>query len=340
MTGPAAPLWGSITLRNWLLEGGRPDRTSPLLSRWRSAAFDISLSLQSALPPPPTLDQPPLFILGLWRSGTTLLHELIGRVPGHAAPRTRQCFRPASFRLSSPPTGSVPVPRPMDDLMVSAESAQEDEFALLLLGCQSLYRGFLDPRRLSALDPLLEGADADTWVPPATAFLRGVLSDSGKRLVVKSPNHLFRARSLLAAFPDSPILITLRDPAETYWSNLRMWTSMCALYGLWEPPSGAIEDFLSRAIAAAADSLVELVERRDRPMAIVSFATLASDPAATAERALARIGLSTPNAAKALKDSAPVLAATPRTPRKTVPDCAAAACRKLADVQAHIGSPV
>src|SRR5210317_1805419 len=37
------------------------------------------------------LESQPVFILGHWRSGTTLLHELLAADPSHMAPTTYQC---------------------------------------------------------------------------------------------------------------------------------------------------------------------------------------------------------------------------------------------------------
>ncbi|MEO8269188.1 MAG: sulfotransferase, partial [Aureliella sp.] len=37
---------------------------------------------------------PPIFILGHWRSGTTLLHEMLVGDPQFACPNTFQCFAP------------------------------------------------------------------------------------------------------------------------------------------------------------------------------------------------------------------------------------------------------
>lgn len=336
MNAQAEPLWGGSTLRTWLREGGTPERSSPLLSRWRAKAFDISLAMQSALPPAPPFAAPPLFILGLWRTGTTLLHQMLDAVPGHGSPQTWQCFRPASFRLARPPAAAVPIPRPMDGLLVGADSPQEDEFALLLLGCPSLYRGFLDPRRLSELAPLLGSADAGDWVAPTRDFLRAVQPTGDVRLIVKSPNHLFRAEALLPAFPDSPLILTLRDPADTYWSNVRMWTAMADLYGLWAPTAGAIEAFVARAIAAGAEHLARLGEVRDRPIAIVSFERLAADPVGEALRALDTLGIPCPKGPRAGMERAARSGAQASTQRRPVPDFAEAPRRRLAAVQASL----
>ena len=47
------------------------------------------------------LEQDPIFVIGHWRSGTTLLHELLVRDPRHTYPDTYACFAPNHFLISS-----------------------------------------------------------------------------------------------------------------------------------------------------------------------------------------------------------------------------------------------
>ncbi|MFM8401327.1 MAG: sulfotransferase, partial [Pirellula sp.] len=46
------------------------------------------------------IQRPPVFILGHWRSGTTLLQEYLGLDPRFASPTTYQCFAPWHFLLT------------------------------------------------------------------------------------------------------------------------------------------------------------------------------------------------------------------------------------------------
>src|SRR4051812_4498038 len=105
--------------------------------------------------------------------------------------------------ITGRPRSPAQQPRPMDNLVIGTDSPQEDEFAWLLLGGDSAYRGFLDPSRLpdlaSTLDP--ERWQRDPW--PAEDRWRTFLGQvsaqdsQGRRLLLKSPNHTFRALGLL-----------------------------------------------------------------------------------------------------------------------------------------------
>ena len=70
--------------------------------------------------------------------------------------------------------------RPMDQVTIRADSPQEDEFALTAMGVPSVYRGFLDPRRLPELKSLLDPifwAEADpSWLKKLEDFWPGAES--------------------------------------------------------------------------------------------------------------------------------------------------------------------
>ncbi|MCB1496736.1 MAG: sulfotransferase, partial [Bauldia sp.] len=89
--------------------------------------------------------QPPVFIIGHWRTGTTLLHELLDCDPRFAAPTTFQCMFPESFlmtqRLVRPWIKRLlPATRPFDNMSFGPDRPQEDEFALLNTGMRTPYR--------------------------------------------------------------------------------------------------------------------------------------------------------------------------------------------------------
>jgi len=74
------------------------------------------------------LERPPVFILGHWRSGTTLLHEYLGLDPQFASPTTYQCFAPWHFLLTEGLIARygnwlLPDRRPMDNMLKSLASA-------------------------------------------------------------------------------------------------------------------------------------------------------------------------------------------------------------------------
>jgi len=127
------------------------------------------------------ISAPPLFILGHWRSGTTLLHELLILDPRHAFPTTYQCLEPNHFILTERILTRVfnfllPGRRPMDNMAAGWDRPQEDEFALCMLGVPSPYLTIAfpnhGPQYLEYLD--LEGSSPcrrEQWKKAFHGFL-------------------------------------------------------------------------------------------------------------------------------------------------------------------------
>jgi hypothetical protein len=265
--------------------------------RWQSLWFERNLAIQACLPRASVLDQDPLFVLGLWRSGTTYLHELLSACPGLHSPSTAQCMNPASFRLRAPPGGEKSAGRPMDGLTIDTYSPQEDEFALLALGVPSAYRGFFDPRRLPELTHWL---DPDNWaagLPKGWAakwieFLLGVQAGATGRLVIKSPGHSFRINALPELFPRAAFIWLVRDPLETFFSNRKMWGAMLERYALWDWDTEMIDGFLGRAFECAAESLrrATILLPKER-LVVMRFSELTGATVSTMQRANQRLTL-------------------------------------------------
>ena len=64
----------------------------------------------------------PIFILGLWRSGTTLLHFLMSKDEKFCSPNNFQCIFPNTFntmwKLFPFNATKIPAPRPQDNMVI------------------------------------------------------------------------------------------------------------------------------------------------------------------------------------------------------------------------------
>jgi hypothetical protein len=284
------PLFGGRALADWIRAGGRPARrVTAYVPRlcWHASWFEHNWSTQVRRLDKTNLPDDPVFVVGLWRSGTTALHELLAAATDWPTPQTWQCFNPSSCFLAPPPASDTPVDRPMDQGRISARSPQEDEFALLLLGEPSLYRAFIDPRRLlPCAETLWSSGDAplERW----QTFVRGIsLGASGRRLLLKSPTHTFRMSRLRATFPRARFVWMARNPGEMIASNLKMWRVMFDLYALWPCPTGILEAFLDRMVEASTRVLTECLDEMHRDNLLwVDFEELRAAPKVTLERVL------------------------------------------------------
>lgn len=283
----AGPLWRTLGL------------ATRAQLRWRStwATINRRLSEARAADAPPLA--PPLFIAGPWRSGTTVMHELLTAATGWPTPLTWQCMNATAFQLLPAPPASSGVARPMDGLEISALSPQEDEFALLTLGVDSAYRGFLMPERLGqllhTLDPAYWDAHEDAWRPRFESFMAGALASLGRpgeRLILKSPNHSFRLPALLRRFPEAQVVWMVRDAATVFHSNRKMWQAMFAEHSLTGRAADGLDEFLGAALQSCAQVLKRLrAELPAHRWIAVEQPALASDPRASVARVMAQLGL-------------------------------------------------
>ena len=287
--GPAF-LPAGTALASWLGAGAehRSRRRALWTYRWKAYWFDRNWRTQQKLFAVRGFagegGRNLLFVLGFWRSGTTLAHELLASGPRMAAPRTWQCMNPSAFRTAGPPRSRTAVTRPMDAVLVDALSPQEDEFALLARGAPSVYRAWLDPRRW---EETLSALEQDTWLALPESqwladwrtFLGWCTPENAAVLVVKSPNHVFRLRAIRRAWPRARFVWTLRDPADTWFSNRKMWRAMTALYGLWEWRPGDLDRLLCHAMRQYAAALRWAADALDPQAAVyLDFDRLTRSP--------------------------------------------------------------
>ncbi|MGH8259514.1 MAG: sulfotransferase [Steroidobacteraceae bacterium] len=312
------PLYGSRPLADWVRAGGRPARRVPAHSlrlAWHAHWFEHNWRTASARLAACPLPDDPVFILGFWRSGTTVLHELLAAATGWTTPRTWQCFNPSTCFLMGPPARETAVERPMDRGRIATFGPQEDELALLLLGEPSLYRAFIDPRRLAECARHAKAeSQATTATATATAtaapselprwqmFLRGIASvpaapsvpaalpapaPPSARLLLKSPNHTLRLPLLRATFPRARFIWIGRDSGEVLASNVRMWRTMMERYALWTMPPGELEPFLLELLGACARALERCLDELTREQLLwIDFAGLTAQPRPVLETVL------------------------------------------------------
>ncbi len=299
--------------------------------RWRSAWATLNRKLSEARVAEAPPLAPPLFIVGPWRSGTTVMHELLTAATGWPTPLTWQCMNATAFQLLPAPPHKSGVARPMDGLEISALSPQEDEFALLTLGVDSAYRGFLMPERLAelrhTLDPRYWSEHEAEWLPRFERFMAGVLASSGqagRRLILKSPNHSLRLPALLKRFPEVQVVWMVRDAATVFHSNRKMWQAMFTEHRLTPGAARDLDAFLGTALQGCAQVLRQLqAELPPQRWIAVEQAALAADPRATVAKVMGQLGLS--SAPQAALEAALARTSQGRIERYEQPVSAAAA---------------
>lgn len=229
-------------------------RFAPIRVRWKDRlayrAIGSTLALLPATEARPQI-LPPIVLVGHWRSGTTLLHELVTASSDYGFPTTGACMNPHRFLAGLEAFGGGSRERPMDNMTIAGESPQEDEFSLFCLGAPSPLELLLFPQVITDIaarsDPAaLTPAERLTWERTFLAFLAAVQSrQPGRRLVLKSPPHSFRIAAIRALCPDAQFVAIRRDPESVFPSTRRLWREMWKLYALTAPPP---EKFVDAAI--------------------------------------------------------------------------------------------
>lgn len=199
----------------------------------------------------------PVFIVGHWRAGTTLLHELLIRDPRHAYPNTYQCMDPNHFLLTEWLMKTVfpflmPSRRPMDNMPAGWDRPQEDEFALCMMGQPSPYLHLAFPNEPPIDQEYLDfkgvrPAKIAAWKREFFRFVQQLtFRYGGRRLILKSPPHSARIPVLLSLFPDARFIHIVRDPYVVFPSTVNMWKALTTAHGLQRPTFAGLSDAVLR----------------------------------------------------------------------------------------------
>jgi hypothetical protein len=197
--------------------------------------------------------EPPLFVLGIWRSGTTHLHNLLARDRRLAFPDFFEVFYPHTFLSTRWFNRSVlarflPERRPQDNVRISISEPQEDEFALNCLTQMSFVLLWTFPRRAEHYAKYLtlrrvSREEQERWKAALQSFVRKLTYQHGQRpLVLKSPAHTGRVKLLLEAFPDARFVHIHRHPYEVYQSAVHTTKKVIPWWTLQRPNYEGVEE--------------------------------------------------------------------------------------------------
>lgn len=236
------------------------------------------------------IEKPPVFIIGHWRSGTTLLHELMVLDDRHIFPNTYQCFAPNHFLISQWVATRLfgflmPKQRPMDNMAMGWKRPQEDEFALCALGQPSPYWTIAFPNHPPQFQEYLDlkqvpPAAVKRWQQTLLRFMRDLtFGRSDKRLILKSPTHTARVRVLLDLFPDARFIHIVRDPYTVYASTVNLWKKMYQAEGLQRPNYQGLEEYVFNTFIQMYDAFEgDRHLLNDRQFYEVRYEDLVADP--------------------------------------------------------------
>lgn len=244
----------------------------------------------------------PIFIIGHWRSGTTLLHEMFILDPRFGYPDSYACFAPNHFLISrrflAPLVGLLmPKMRPIDNMPFDWNRPQEDEFALCNMGLPSPYLSLIFPNEPPRYDAYLtlenlSQKELDRWKRTFLRFLKSVTVQCGKRIVLKSPPHTCRIKVLLEMFPKAKFVHIYRDPYSVFPSTVNLWRRLSKDEALQVPHYRGLEERIFTTFCKMYESF-ERARSLIPPgqLAEVSYEALVEDPEREMERLYRELNL-------------------------------------------------
>lgn len=258
----------------------------------------------------------PIFVVGLPRTGTSILHELLAQDPANRVPRTWEvqwiwppptaATRETDPRIARAERHFRGIDRALPDFRkmhpMGAHLPQECVVLMAHDGASLMHHTTHDvpsyQRWLEALD-----------FRPVYASHKRQLQylqwrDPGERWVLKSPGHLWVLDALLAVYPDARVVQTHRDPLRVAASLVSLVTYLRGLASAAPDPRRIAADWVPRLAAG----LGHTIDARDRGLLPagrvfdVRFSEFVGNEVATIERIYDHFGLAlAPAAADAMR---------------------------------------
>lgn len=236
----------------------------------------------------------PIFIIGGWRTGTTLLQRLLAAAPGLRGAFPAELSAPWRFAtldaagreaLIDAGEGAHQRLHLLNPTMaaIHPSGGRMAEECVLAMGSDFRNWGFTSTLRCPSYAAWLAGQDMAGSYRRYRDVLRLLDDGSGRRWVLKAPAHTAELPALLAAFPDAHVIHLHRDVVQTVTSGASLFAVFRSTYsdavdpadvGRYQLETTAM--WFERAMAA----------RDAHPGAAVldvSFSALAADPIAMAK---------------------------------------------------------
>lgn len=206
------------------------------------------LKIEQVLAQNPNIEQQaitrPVFIIGMPRTGTSILHAMMHEDPANRSPLCWECLLP------------YPVPNPNtfhDNPQLKTIAKEFDQLFKLVPDFKKKHHMEVDsPQEClginildmnsfqtaaqvyipSYMDWFLNDSDQSETMRFHKRFLQYLQSDGakGERWLLKSPVHLMRLKEIFEIYPDACVIMTHRTPAKVVPSASSLIASVRSLY--------------------------------------------------------------------------------------------------------------
>jgi hypothetical protein len=252
------------------------------------------------------INEPPVFILGHYRSGTTLLHKLMagderfGVLTNYemVCPNTNLLFGKRLKQLLQLVINTFGIKTAFFNNAVAklSEPSEEDRYLINKASAYCPYWGFVFPKSnwLSSYSCLTDANMVNGWKEEYLHTLKFIsYINHGKRLLLKNPPNTGRIRLLLEMFPDAKFIYIYRNPFHLFYSMKNMWKKAILKFYCVQKVS---DDNLDAIIFNHYNDLIARYEK-DKDLipagnlAVVSYEELRANPLQTIERIYSKLNL-------------------------------------------------
>lgn len=199
--------------------------------------------------------QPPIFILGHWRSGTTHLHYILARDKQFGILSNYQNFlfnvsllnKSWLKRLLS---ALMPKTRPQDNIEIDAYKPAEEEQPLSAMSTRSGFHSWYFPKNQTYFEKYnlfknISPEEKKAWQCDYVECLQHISwSNKQKRLLLKNPHNTSRVKELLELFPNAKFVTIHRDPIDVFMSTRHLYHRMLSTQFLQFMSLSEIDDLI------------------------------------------------------------------------------------------------
>lgn len=250
----------------------------------------------------------PVFILGHYRSGTSLLQKLMVSDPRFGFLNYYDALFPNTCLLFGKKMQSVfqrlihlfKIQNPFfhNSMLLLSEPDEEDDYLMNKGSAYSAYWGLIFPTRwrewLNGSAQMSDQKYLCGWKKEYLRTLQYVtFRNKGKQLVLKSPPNTGRIRVLLEMFPNAKFIYLSRNPFFLYYSTWNMWKrAILRYYSLQNISAAELEE----VVFGHFEYLMEQYEKDKhlipkRNLVEISYEELKADSFGTIRKIYSRIHL-------------------------------------------------
>jgi hypothetical protein len=222
----------------------------------------------------------PVFIIGLVRTGTTILHDVLAQDPANRAPLTWEVTFPspppatATFktdpRIARCEAGFPPLDERREKFKaMHPMGAQLSQECVVMMGdtmCTPLFHNqFRVTRYQDWVDREADWAHVYDFHQQQLQHLQS--SHAGERWVLKTGAHMWGLEHLLAAYPDARIVFTHRDPVKSLTSYASL-TALVRSMGSDDVDPAEVADDWNPRLRRALEHAIAVRTARKYPQAV------------------------------------------------------------------------